>query len=274
MLHAPDMMGEGVSAANTATLEVYNSTLKTSTDLVSTKDYSDYSDGVAAYVSYVTGDAILVKSTSADITLDKATVDSFNGVILHTVINGDSMGNWLAAGENESVDPVSLTMTDMQAKGDILHEDYQRDMDVVLSDASLEGAIVQGTFDSWVALWEDMGYALDDAETESYYWLPDSSWDGSNDLSVTLDGKSTWTVTETSTLSSLTLGDDAVIKGMKGQNVVMTVDDVETDIVPGTAYSGAIVLSLVQAPAPSLPMQHGGQMNHQNSMPGQTYSMR
>src|SRR5262249_49095037 len=144
---APDMMGEGLKAADTGTLNVSNSTLATTKSLVSTFDYSQYSDAVAAYVNYVSGDDILVKSTSANISLNKANMDSYNGVLVHTVLNSDSMGNFLAAGDNASVNPVSVSMTDMKVMGDLLHEDYQRDMIVKLSNTTLTGAIIKGTYD-------------------------------------------------------------------------------------------------------------------------------
>ncbi|MGD8847717.1 MAG: hypothetical protein PVI54_19505, partial [Desulfobacteraceae bacterium] len=126
MLHAPDMMGTGLDAADCGNLEVSNSRLETRPDLESTFDYSSYSEAVQSYVDYVNGDVILVKSTSTDINLYNTELKTHNGVLLHSVLNSDSMGNFLAEGDNESVEPVAIAMNDMKAKGDILHEDYQR----------------------------------------------------------------------------------------------------------------------------------------------------
>jgi hypothetical protein len=229
MLHAPDMMGEGVKAADTGTLNVSNSTLATSKSLVSTYDYSNYSDAIAAYVNYVSGDDILVKSTSANISLNNTTMNSYNGILVHTVLNSDSMGNFIAAGDNASVNPVSVSMTDMNVEGDMVHDDYQRDMKVDLTQTTLTGAIVKGTYNSWNKRWS--AYGLDAAS-----WTPNSSWSGTNNLSVTVDKDSIWNVTKKSTVSKLTIEKGAVI------NAVLTVDGVKKDIAAGT-YEGNVMLT-------------------------------
>ena len=76
-------------------------------------------------------------------------LDSYNGVLIHTVLNNDSMGNFLSAGENTSVSPVAVTLKDMSAVGDILHDDHQRDMQLTLDSTALTGSIEQGWFESW-----------------------------------------------------------------------------------------------------------------------------
>jgi hypothetical protein len=236
MIHAPDMMGEGVGAASTGVLIVSNSTLATSDALISTYDYSTYSDEAKAYVDYVSGDVILVKSTSADISLTNTELDSYNGVLIHTVLNNDSMGNFLSAGENTSVKPVSVTLKDMTAVGNILHDDYQRDMQLTLDNTALTGSIERGTYNSWQALWAAQNVTSAD-------WLQDTSWDGTNSLAVTLQNGSTWIVTEDSTLTSLTISDDSAVSAPDGKTLVMTVDGQETPIQSGT-YTGTIVISV------------------------------
>jgi hypothetical protein len=54
-----------------------------------------------------------------------------------------------------------------------------------------------------------------------------------------------WVVDKTTRLSSLTIADGSWIIGSEGYSVTMTVDGVETGIVPGT-YKGDIVLTLTQ----------------------------
>lgn len=236
MLHTPDMMGQGSSASSCGTLNVNNSTLSTSKSLKSTYDYSKYSKAVKKYVDYVSGDDILVKSTSANITLNKAKLSSYNGVLVHTVLNSDSMGNFLKAGDNTKVKPVSVSMTDMKVSGDILHDDYQRDMEITLKDTTLTGNIVQGTFDSWKALWNS--YSITSAN-----WLPNKSWSGTNNLTVTLKGSSKWIVSSSSSLSSLTVGSDASLTAPSGKKLTMTVDGKTTEVKAGT-YSGKIQLTV------------------------------
>jgi hypothetical protein len=234
MLHAPDMMGEGLEAADHGFFDAYNSYLETRTDLVSTFDYSTYGDAVQSYVDYISGDVIIVKSTSASINLERTFVMPYNGVLLHTVINSDRMGNFLAEGDNELVEPVSITMADMHTKGDIIHEDYHRNMKVVLKDSTLVGRIVIRSYEEWCTLWEDKGV------TEAY-WLPDASWEGDNSLSVTLDSGAKWIVTQPSKMTSLTLADNAIIRGKRGKQVIMIVNGEEIDMEPGT-YTGEIEL--------------------------------
>ena len=64
-----------------------------------------------------------------------------------------------------------------------------------------------------------------------------------NGVIVRLGTGSSWTVTGTCYLTTLTLDENAVIWGIEGTRVRMTVDGAETDIVPGT-YKGKIILSI------------------------------
>ena len=64
-----------------------------------------------------------------------------------------------------------------------------------------------------------------------------------NGVIVLLDGKSSWTVTGTSYLTSLTIAEGAALVGPEGRKVTMSVDGVETVIAAGT-YKGDIVLSV------------------------------
>ncbi|AYO29384.1 hypothetical protein D2962_01100 [Biomaibacter acetigenes] len=62
----------------------------------------------------------------------------------------------------------------------------------------------------------------------------------SNGVIVSLDSDSTWTVTGTSYLTSLTIAEGAKITG---KNLKMYVNGVETEIAPGT-YTGNIKLAV------------------------------
>jgi len=243
MMHAPDMMGGGISQVDFGYFSATNSTLSTSRELVATFDYSAFGDAVQKYVDYISGDVILVKSTSGSFVLDNAKLDPYNGVLFHTVLNSDRMGNFLASGDNRVardgalvVKPISLIMKNMSAAGDILHDDYQRDLEIRLEAAELTGRISQGSYASWKSLWNGMGV------TEAN-WLPDGEWSGSNALAVTLDGDAVWTVTGTSSMSQLVIEDGATVQGVGGASPTMTIDGDATDIVPGT-YAGAIVIDL------------------------------
>ncbi|MHC3473583.1 hypothetical protein ACYF6T_33505 [Streptomyces sp. 7R007] len=65
-----------------------------------------------------------------------------------------------------------------------------------------------------------------------------------NGVVVNLGSASTWTVTATSYLSTLTLAADAAVKAPRGKKVTLTVDGTATEIKPGTTYTGALTLTV------------------------------
>jgi hypothetical protein len=65
-----------------------------------------------------------------------------------------------------------------------------------------------------------------------------------NGVIASLTNGSRWTVTGTSYLSSLDIAADASVVAPGGRTVSMTVDGVATDITPGSAYTGAIQLTV------------------------------
>ena len=64
-----------------------------------------------------------------------------------------------------------------------------------------------------------------------------------NGVIVSLDENSTWTVTDTSYITALTIADGAKVVAPEGKTLTMTVDGVETPSVPGK-YVGKIVLNI------------------------------
>ena len=244
MIHAPDMMGEGLSQVDHGILNVKKSRLETTNELKSTFDFSTYGKEVNEYVNYITGDVILIKSTSATINLEEVELQSSNGVLFHTVLNSDKFGNFLKAGDNEAKDkdgkllvkPILLNLKDMSAKGDILHDDYHRNMELHLMNTELKGKIDLGSFERWEKLWEDKGIT-------KAKWLGDDVWQGKNELSVSLDGKSKWEVTETCLISQLVIADGASIKASNGKTLKLLVDRKEVPLKAGT-YNGEILLKV------------------------------
>lgn len=240
MLHAPDMMGEGVPASDTGSLSVVNSSLETNAELASNAvtDYTEkYGAAVGAYVEHIKGSLILVKSTSGNISLDGATLKSYSGTLVHTIINNDSMGNFLLEGDadNASVYNVNITMANMSAAGNFLHEDYQRYMRLNLDNSTLEGAVIPTSFDEWRAMWSDYG---------SVNWLPDTSWETVNGVDMRLENNSKWIVTGTSTLSSLEVDDTSSVTAPEGRAVIVAVDGIVSPLVAGKSYVGKITVSL------------------------------
>lgn len=239
MLHAPDMMGQGAAATDTGYLTVVNGTLKTDKDLKSVRDYGAfYSPAVGAYIDYISGSAILIKSTSCYIDLQNANIETYNDVLIQTVLNSDSMGNFLAESDSagSKIDGVIVKMADMDIKGDILHEDYQRKMNIELTNTKLEGAIIGSSFDDWYDTWKEY-------KDDSYcYWLPDTAWSAVYGVNLTLGSGSEWTATENSNLTTLTIKEGASIVGN------MYVKGELTNAAPGT-YEDVIVTNTA-APAP------------------------
>lgn len=66
-----------------------------------------------------------------------------------------------------------------------------------------------------------------------------------NGVIINVDTNSTWIVTGTCYLTSLTLGEHSIVKARNGRTIKMTVDGTETRLSPGMSYTGKIVLSLV-----------------------------
>lgn len=225
MIHAPDMMGQGLMAADCGTFYAENTALATDNDLRSTKDYNDYGEAVGAYIDDVSGDIFLIRSTSADIQLKNVTMDSYNGVLVHTVLNADSMGNFLAAGDGEQVNPVAVSMEDMDVTGDILHEDYQRQMTVDLEHTTLTGKLVSGTMDSWNRQWADYG---------EVNWVVDDSYDADYGIALTVGDGAVWNVTGDSSLKSLTVMEGGTVQGD------ITLDGKPLTPEPGKTYTGNI----------------------------------
>lgn len=230
MIHAPDMMGQGLWAADCGTFTAENTAIGTTQELVSTKDYNDYGEAVGAYIDYVSGSDFLIRSTSASIDLKNVTMESYNGTLVHTVLNADSMGNFLAPGDGDQVNPIAVTMTDMDVTGDIRHEDYQRKMTVELQNTTLTGNIVSGTMEDWNSTWAQYG---------DVNWVVDDSFDTVYGVDMTVGENAVWNVTGQSSLRGLTLAEGAVLCGVDE----ITLDGEPITPEPGSEYIGDIVIS-------------------------------
>ena len=218
-------------------ISIHGSTL--ATDLSLDKKVK-YSAEKQEYINHHSGSVILVKSANADIVLDGAVITADRkgtGALIHTVINNDTMF-MTKVPDGTTYPGVKVSMTGMKAEGDILNEDYQRDMHLFLKGSSLTGKIISGTVGSWNALCREKGF-------ESYMIDPDG-YKAVHGVNLTLDSGSVWNVTGDSTLAALTIGEDAAIAGAGGESLTMTVDGMEKEIKAG-AYKGKIVLKFKKA---------------------------
>lgn len=242
MIHAPDMMGQGLWAADCGTFTAEDTTMGTTEELVSTKDYNDYGEATGAYIDYVSGSVFLIRSTSANIDLKNVEMESYNDTLIHTVLNADSMGNFLAPGDGDQVNPIAVSMTDMDVAGDIRHEDYQRRMTVDLNNTTLTGNIVSGTMEDWNSTWASYG---------EVNWVVDESYDTVYGVDLTLGEHAAWNVTGQSSLRSLTVEEGALLNGVDE----ITLDGEPLTPEPGQTYTGDIQVLGSYEPVPEEPAE-------------------
>ena len=225
MLHSPDMMGEGnsdysaklsISGADISTDSTINGDglLYTSAvdgeeyRILSSEDYREkYGDAIGAYIEYVTGAAILVKSTSADILIKDASIETSGGAAVLAALNSDSMSRYL---KEDVGNGVHVTIEASSVRGSLVHDDYQRDFDITLSGTELSGAVSYVSAEEWNARWE--AYAED--ENCTWYGLdPDTYVTGLHSTALTLSDGSVWNVTGESRLTTLTVSADSEVNG-------------------------------------------------------------
>ncbi|MFO1400827.1 MAG: hypothetical protein U1F30_06395 [Steroidobacteraceae bacterium] len=232
MIHAPDMMGQGLAAADAGKLDVVRSTLATDRRLKGTRDYARHiSPAVAAYIDYTAGADVLIKSTSGDFDFDGVTFKSYSNVLVMTALNSDKWGNFLRnESDGAAVKPIAVNFRNLSATGDIRHMDYQRIMALTLEQATLKGAIVSGSLADWNALWTKF-------ERKSMPWVVNDRWDTFHGVRLTLKDGGKWIVTAPSLLAALRLEDGATLAGR------VEVDGEPVTPAGGQAYAGRIVVT-------------------------------
>ncbi len=176
------------------------------------------------------GSAALIRSMSADLTFDNTAIYPSNGVLLQSVIAYDPNGgsNMYRAAGTDPLGGITAVYKNGDYAGDILHQDYHRAMDVTLENAALTGAIQSYTMGMWNDLWtaDRLAAMLTEAGLDASALTPgrvsaiqaaltvDESYDGDTfktGVALALDENSTWHVTATSSLRSLTVADPAGI---------------------------------------------------------------
>ena len=220
--HMPDMGHSGGRSTVTATLYMQGGSLVTDESLL-----QNGFDGLAAYNRRYAGACIVTKSTQANILLDGTEMDSWNGVLIHTMINSDSNVNNVADGDEA---PGSdITLMNMDVTGDIVHDDYQRRMRLTLSGTTLTGAIYSNTVDDWNAYCE--------AECDGSYILNPEGYDTVWGVELTLSEGAVWNVTAPSRLTDLVINDGSVLNGTITENDdgTLTVSPLETADASGEA---------------------------------------
>ncbi|WP_028311745.1 right-handed parallel beta-helix repeat-containing protein [Derxia gummosa] len=189
--------------------------------------------------------SIQLKSSSPTIIVNKARLVPANGLLIQAVVNDDPYMTEL--GFPASGSEVNATFRDTSLVGDIVNGNtVAAGVTTRLYNTRLLGAITQATTTHQTA---DDGTALSMAHPELYklvgaFTHSYASTGSSFPVDVTLGGSSEWIVNRTSYLTKLTIGANASVVAASGKTLTMTVDGVNTSIVPGRAYSGAIVLTV------------------------------
>jgi hypothetical protein len=195
----------------------------------------DYSAEQQAYIDHQAGSVIVIKSANAAVDLDRVTLNpdkKGTGALIHTVINNDT-GFMTKVPDGTTYPGVHVKMSGMKAEGDILNEDYQRDLHVVLAGTSLIGKIVSSTAGDWNTLCKEK-------EMEKYIIDP-GGYKTAHGVELSLGDGSSWTVTGDSTLTALTISGGVTVKAAAGARLTMSVDGTETAIKAGT-YQGKILI--------------------------------
>ena len=164
-----------------------------------------------AYIDHTAGSVILVKSTNTVIDLVNSQIipaEGGTGAILHSVYNNDTMF-MNAVPDGENYPGIVVNMSEMDVTGDVIHEDYQRDMYLNLNAATLTGAINE--YDC--AHWNEVAAA----EGFTDYAL-DAAYETAHGVYVNLTNGAVWNVTETSVVTDLIINDGCTVNGTITEN--------------------------------------------------------
>ena len=171
--HMPDMGHSGAGNKRIATLYMDGGVLATDDSLL-----QNGVDGLAAYNRRYAGACIVTKSTQGNILLQGTAMESWSGELIHTMINSDSNVNDIADGD-ETIGS-DITFMNMDVAGDIVHDDYQRELYLTLDNTTLTGAVYCNTWEDWNALCE--------AEFDGSYILNPDGYDTWWGVTLTLSG--------------------------------------------------------------------------------------
>ena len=203
-----------------------------------------------------------VKSGTPTFIVDNSTLKSDSGIILQAMMNDDPNKNFgsgagpvggsrgsspegmpAGAGAGKAVTAIFRNMT---LSGDIYTSMTSlNDVVVTFEKATITGAITTATAQHAVGPNGERLVMQD--KTDLYYLIGEeiptySATDEKYGMKVSLDADSTWVVSKTSYLTSLSLAEGAVVGAPEGQRVTMTVNGAKKPITAGT-YEGKIVLT-------------------------------
>jgi hypothetical protein len=229
--------------------------------------------------------AIQLKSPSHNIVIDNAQLNAENGIIIQMMPNDDPnsrashsasaapesgaaggrSGGAPAGGEGGNAprpegvagtavptvvsNDVNATIRNVILKGDIINGNTAScPLNLTFEKATITGAITTATVTlaigpngEEITMKTPQLYKLI-GEVKNTYCATGEKYG----LAVTLDANSSWVISKTSFLTSLTIAKDGSISAPTGYKLSMTVDGVEKKIGTGT-YKGKIVLTVIKA---------------------------
>lgn len=212
-------------------VEIQNSILETDLSLAKAIDYPAAAN---AYIAHHRGSVILVKSCNAQIRVRQSQLKpdpQGTGAILHTVINSDIAFS-VKVPEGTVYPGIHGSFADMEMQGDMLHEDYQRDLYLTLQDVRFTGKIVTGTAETWNKTAMREGFPEYIIDPDGYQTV--------HGTHLRLERHTIWTVTGTSSLRELVLEPGAIIQAKHG-GITMMLNGVPVALEPG-CYRGEIIL--------------------------------
>ncbi|MGM9615841.1 MAG: hypothetical protein ACI3W7_10005 [Oscillospiraceae bacterium] len=201
--HMPDQGHSGAKNQTQGTLYMKGGALVTDESLI-----NGGFDSLAAYNQHYAGACLVTKSAQTNALFCGTTMESWNGVLIHCMINSDSNVNNIADGD-ETIGS-TVTMQDMDVAGDIVHDDYQRELYLNLDNTTLTGAIYSNTCEDWNALCE--------AEFDGEYILNPDGYETWWGVTVNLANGAVWNVTETSVVTDLIINDGCTVNGVITEN--------------------------------------------------------
>lgn len=215
---------------NVAKAELKNTLLKTDMSLDGGLVYPKES---AAYIRHHAGSLVLIKSCNVDFSFDNVQMEpdpTGTGALIHTAINSD-IAFMVRVPDGETHPGQRITMKNMSVSGNILHEDYQRDLYLTLENTTLTGRVITGTVDTWNTLAVSEGFPSFAINPQGYQNVHGSH--------ITLGAGSCWIVTGESTLNTLTVHETARICAVEKKTLHAEIDGAPVVLSAGI-YRGSI----------------------------------
>jgi len=172
------------------------------------------------YMKYARGSTIWVRSSNIEIDFDRVDLESASGVLFRTSLDVTNPVTYVKDGVEAVGSHIHLA--NMELEGDIVHDDYQRGMDIELSNTRLRGSVSAATVTGWnrmITGFVDANLDPDspmDRDLILAEMAPHSEYSANWGVDLTIDAGSDWMVTGESNLASLTIEPGASIGAPDG----------------------------------------------------------